>query len=214
LYDIAGIPAVNYKTFNSIKEFPHLDIQSKLLADKPSFISYEGFLAPDTYRIFKNSTATDIVKKLIFERNSQFTDKMYEDVKKSDRTLFEVITMASIVEREVRGKEDKSIVADIFWRRYDMNWALQADSTVHYAVGKKGNVFTTKEDRDSMSEWNTYRWPGLPLGPISNPSLESIIATIYPTKNNNWYFLTATDGSVKYGKTLEEHNQNVFRYLR
>jgi len=123
------------------------------------------------------------------------------------------LTLASIVEREVRGERDRKKVADIFWRRLDMNWALQADSTVHYAVGKTGNVFTSKEDRDSLSPWNTYKYPGLPLGPISNPDLESIMASIYPEPNEYYYFLTDEEGVVHYGKTLEEHNENRRKYL-
>jgi len=122
--------------------------------------------------------------------------------------------MASILEREVRSKDDKAIVSDLFWRRYNLNWALQADSTVHYAVRKKGDVFTTREDRDSVSPWNTYKYPGLPLGPISSPSLGSIMAAIYPEGNNYWYFLTDSDGAVHYAKNLDEHNQNVQKYLR
>ena len=82
------------------------------------------------------------------------------------------------------------------------------------AVDKQGDVFTTAEDRESNSPWNTYKYPGLPMGPISNPSLESIISAIYPEKNNYWYFLTTFDGEVKYAKNLDEHNANVYKYLR
>jgi len=153
------------------------------------------------------------VQKLITERESQFTDQMYADIVKSGHSVFEVLTMASILEREVRDSKDRKLVSDLFWRRYDQNWALQADSTVHYAVGKNGTVFTTAEDRDSLSPWNTYRYPGLPIGPISTPSLDSIMASIYPQSNEYWYFLTDKDGVVRYGKTLEEHNLNRQKYL-
>ncbi|MFA6427905.1 MAG: endolytic transglycosylase MltG [Candidatus Magasanikbacteria bacterium] len=186
----------------------------RVLKDKSWFVSYEGYLAPDTYRVFKSATAKDILLKLIEERDSQFTEQMYADIEKSGHTVHEILTMASIIEREVRSSEDRKIVSDLFWRRLDINWALQADSTVHYAVNKKGNVFTTSEDRDSLSAWNTYKYPGLPPGPISNPSLDAIMAAMYPEKNEYWYFMTTPEGEVKYGKTLEEHNQNVNKYLR
>ncbi|MFA4831369.1 MAG: endolytic transglycosylase MltG [Patescibacteria group bacterium] len=212
--ELVGWPAVNYKIANDIGKPTEIYNNVSVLRDKPRFVSLEGYLAPDTYRIYNDATIKDIIDKLINERDKQFTVRMYEDIKKAERNVHEVMTIASIVEREVRGAEDKKKAADIFWRRYDLNWALQADSTVHYAAGKIGDVFTTKEDRDSLSAWNTYRYPGLPPSPISNPSLESIMAAIYPEKNGYWYFATTFDGEVKYAKTLEEHNRNVQKYLR
>ena len=113
-----------------------------------------------------------------------------------------------MVEEEVQHPEDKAKVADILWRRYKNNWALQLDSSVHYVVDKTGNVFTTGKERSVDSLWNTYKYPGLPLGPIANPGLESIKAALYPEKNSYWYFLTGKDGTVYYAKTLEEHNAN------
>lgn len=210
-YAVVGQSAYNYKVAR--EEAPVVEGDWKITKDKPNFVSYDGYLAPDTYRIFKNATIEEIVQKLINERESQFTDQMYKDIEKSGRTVYEVLTMASILEREVRGEKDKKIVSDLFWRRYDQNWALQADSTVHYAVGKNGSVFTTSEDRDSLSPWNTYRYPGLPLGPISTPSFESIMAAIYPESNDYWYFLTDSSGKVWYASSLEEHNSNRVKHL-
>lgn len=212
--ELIGLPAVNYKVETSapvsVDEFGDL----KILKDKPWYLSYEGYLAPETYRIYVDATVKEIIEKLLKQREKQITEKMWADISKSGRSFQEILTMASILEKEVQTENDKVKVADIFWRRYDMNWALQADSTVHYAVGKSGDVFTTKEDRDSTSPWNTYKYPGLPLGPICNPSLESIEAAIYPSKNDYWYFITTLEGEVKYAKTLEEHNVNVSKYLR
>jgi UPF0755 protein len=79
---------------------------------------------------------------------------------------------------------------------------------VHYAVDRTGDVFTTSKEREFESPWNTYKYPGLPLGPIANPGIESIKATLYPEKNNYWYFLAGKDGTIYYGRTLEEHNAN------
>ncbi len=185
-----------------------------ILTTKPEGVSLEGYLRPDTYRIFKNATAEEIVTKLITSRENQFDRGMIEAFQASGRDLHEVMTVASIVEREVRGERDRAKVADIFWRRYDLNWALQADSTVHYAVGKTGELFSTAEDRKSLSPWNTYQYPGLPPSPISAPSIESIMATIYPEPNDDWYFLTDLEGGVHYAESLEEHNENVQKYIR
>lgn len=174
----------------------------------------EGYLAPETYRIFVDATAGDIVEKLSDERMSELTPEIRDEINASGRTLDDVMIVASIVEREVRSEEDRAKVADIFWRRLDHGWPLQADSTVHYVVGKKGDVFTTSDDRGTDSPWNTYKYPGLPPGPISNPSVESILATVHPEKNPYWFFLTTVDGEVKYAKTVEEHTTNVQKYLR
>lgn len=211
VYRVTGKPTFDYR--NSSDIVPNVG-EFKVSNDKLSFVSYEGYLAPETYRIFKNASVEDVVKKLIAHRNTQITEQMYQDIEKSGKSIYDVIIMASILEREVQSDEDNAQVADIFWRRFEKNWALQADSTVHYAVGKKKEVFTTKEDRSSNSLWNTYKYPGLPLGPISNPGMESINAAVYPEKNDYWYFLTTSNGEVKYAKTLEEHNENRVRYLQ
>ncbi|HLD31328.1 MAG TPA: endolytic transglycosylase MltG [Patescibacteria group bacterium] len=213
-FALVGKPAVNYK-LKGKSAAPLITNDFPILVDKPWYVSYEGYLAPDTYRIYNNATVEEIVERLIQERNQQITEEKQAAIKKSGRTWFEVLTMASILEREVRQEEDLKKVADIFWRRYDLNWALQADSTVHYATGKigEGELFTTKEDRDFNSPWNTYKYPGLPLGPICNPSLAAIEAAIYPTANDYWYFLTTTEGQVIYSQDLEEHNANVAKYL-
>lgn len=212
--EYVGLPAVNYKTWK--QGAPEIVLDLKILKDKPWYVSYEGYLAPETYRIYKNAAVKDIVQKLLTEREKQITPETWADIEKSGQSFFEILTMASILEREVKNVEDKKLVADIFWRRYDRNWALQADSTVHYAVGKTGagELFTTDEDRASLSPWNTYKYPGLPIGPICNPSLDSIKAALYSEKNDYWYFLTTPAGEVKYAKTLEEQNENRILFLK
>lgn len=203
--DLLGLPAIQNKVTK-------LNWDLKILQDKPSNVSYEGYLAPDTYRIYKNASLESILKKLIQQRDKQITDQMWQDIRKSSKSFHEILVMASILEKEVKTFEDKQKVADIFWRRLAINWALQADSTVHYVVGNTGTIFTTAGERSVDSLWNTYKYPGLPPSPICNPSLESIRAAIYPEKNNDWYFLTDKDGKVYYAETLGEHNANK-KYL-
>jgi UPF0755 protein len=211
-YDLAGVPASLYR--GSVDNGETLNSDLKIFDDKPKYASLEGYFAPDTYRIYKDSTLEDVVLKLIAERDGQITEEMYAQIKKSGRTFYEVLVVASLLEKEVRSTEDKAVVADIFWKRLDAGWPLQADSSVHYIVGTADSVFTSASDREVDSLWNTYKYPGLPRGPISNPSLESIVATIYPTHNDYWFFLTTFEGDVKYATTLEQHNANVNKYLR
>lgn len=188
---------------------------NELMSDWPGKISLEGYLAPDTYRVYADATAQDILNILLDERASQFTPELRADITKQKRTIHEVLTMASILEREVKTPADKAKVADIFWRRHDVGMVLQADSTVHYATGKTGTVFTTNEDRHVDNLWNTYKYPKLPPGPISNPSLGSIRSAVYPIKNDAWYFLTTLDtGEVKYARTLAEQNANAAKFLK
>lgn len=187
---------------------------SFIIKDLSKNLSLEGYLAPDTFRFFVDDKPEEIIKKLLDHRSAQFTDQMLADIKSQDKTIHQIMTMASIIEREVRGTEDRKKVSDIFWRRVNAGWGMQADSTVHYLTGTNGSVFTSKTDRDIDSPWNTYKYRGLPPGPISMPSVDSIMAAIYPVKNDAWYFITTFDGEVKYAKTLAEHNANVQKYLR
>jgi UPF0755 protein len=194
-----------------------LDFEEPLfiLQDIPDGISLEGYLRPDTYRIFVNSSLEEVLRKIILARDSQISETMRQAIQKSGRTVHQIMTVASLLEKEVRGEENKRIVSDLFWRRYDTAWPMQADSSVHYIFGTSGSVFTTKEMRDSLNPYNTYKYPGLPPGPIGTPSLLAIEAAIDPEPNDYWYFLTTLDtGEVKYGRTLDEHNVNVQRYLR
>lgn len=188
--------------------------EGELIQSLPDHLSLEGYLAPDTYRFYADDDIDTIIQTLIDHREKQFTEEMIADSKKQGRTIHEILTMASIIEREVRAPEDRKKVSDIFWRRVDAGWGMQADSTVHYLTGKKGDIFTDAEDRKSNSPWNTYKYKGLPPGPISMPSKDSIIAAIYPTPNDDWYFITTFEGDVKYAANLEEHNANVQKYLR
>ncbi|MBI5222536.1 MAG: endolytic transglycosylase MltG [Candidatus Magasanikbacteria bacterium] len=223
VYLVTGKPAVLYQ---KCPVYTHNDggkstlcfgnepiILSNDIEARPPQVSFEGYLSPDTYQVYSNASVFDILVKLMVKRNDELMNFYPQPLQRSGRTVHEILTMASILEREVKTEKDKRLVADIFWRRYDKNWALQADSTVHYALNKTGEVFTTQEERGSISPWNTYKYPGLPPSPICNPSLESIKAALYPEKNDYWYFLTGKDGAVHYAKTLEEHNENKVNYL-
>ena len=184
-----------------------------MLKDKPSFVSLEGFLFPDTYRIYRDSSSEEMIKIFLANFEKKISPEMREKFTAQKRSVFAVIIMASIIEKEVRGDEDRRLVSDIFWRRLEKGMPLQADSTVNYVVGEN-NPSSTAEDLAFNSLYNTYKYPGLPLGPICNPGLSAIVAAIDPVSNANWYFLTDKTGAVHYAKTLEEHNRNKMKYLK
>lgn len=176
--------------------------------------SAEGSLAPETIRFFKGVTVEEVIKAFHDVRVKQLTPSAEAAIKTLNIKPEELLTMASIVEKEARTKADRKLVADILWRRVKVGMALQVDSAIHYAIDKTGNVFTTDKERSIDSPWNTYKYPGLPPGPICNPSLESIDAALHPEPNKYWYFLSGTDGMMHYAGTLDEHNANRLKYLK
>ena len=189
-----------------IKEFDFLQ-------DKPANVDLEGYLFPDTYRIFKNSDSYDIIRKMLANFNAKLTSELRQEIVKQKKSFFEVLTLASIIEKEVSEPEDMKMVADIFYKRLIAGIALQSDATVNYATGKS-LIQPTYQDLSVNSLYNTYKYPGLPPGPISNPGINALKAAIYPTPNPYYYFLTSRDQQVIYSKTYEEHLANKNKYLK
>lgn len=175
-----------------------------ILKDKPKGSSLEGYLFPDTYFVAKNQDIKHLIIKMI-ENFSQKMNLYLKDIKAQKKSVYEIITMASIIEEEAKFKKDKYLISDILWRRLDFGILLQVDSTVNYITGEKKRFIDFKEMKiDSL--YNTYKYKGLPKGPICNPSLESIKASIFPKKNSYLYFLSDKNGNLYYSKKLEEHN--------
>jgi UPF0755 protein len=175
--------------------------------------SLEGLLFPDTYRIYRDAPAEEAARVMLDNFGRKMTGGVVEAVQTSGRGFLGVLTMASVVEREVQTPEDRRLVADILWRRLDRGMRLQADSTVNYATGAS-RPSATAADLEVESPYNTYMHAGLPPGPISNPGLDAIAASAAPMANDFWYFLTDVEGGVHYAKTYDEHLANKARYLR
>ena len=172
----------------------------------------EGYLFPDTYRIFKTATAEEIVGKMLGNFETKLTPAMKSEIEQKDRSLHDVITLASIIEREARTPAEMKMVSDIFWKRLAINMPLQSDATVNYVTGGS-TAQATYKDLETDSPYNTYKYPGLPPGPISNPGQAALDAAVYPTSNEYYYFLTDASGRAHYGRTFEEHGQNRAKYL-
>lgn len=172
----------------------------------------EGYLFPDTYFLFPNASSQTVIQT--FEDN--FAGKIAtikEDIDAHSKTLEEIIIMASIVEEEGRTPESRKMIADILWRRLENGMPLQVDAPFVYILGK-GSADLTVDDLAIDSPYNTYKYAGLPPGPITNPGLESILATIKPTQNEYLYFLTGNDGEMYYAKTFDEHVINKQKYIK
>mgnify|MGYP002725597039 CR=1 FL=1 len=219
LYKILGKPAYNYASAG--KKAPKLNFTNQggkdlypLLATHPGKVSYEGYIFPDTYRVYKDSPIHEVLKKIFNNLENKITSEMRAEMNKQGKNLFQILIMASLIEREANTLEDMQMVSDIFWRRNKQSWALQSCASVNYVTGK--NVpYISAQDQKIESPYNTYKYPGLPLGPVGNPGLNAIKAALYPKKNSYWYFMTgAKDGKMHYATTLDQHNVNVYNYLR
>ena len=119
--------------------------------------------------------------------------------------------MASIIEKEVPNPDDMKMISDIFYKRLDINMALQSDATINFFT-HKGTTRPSLDDLEIKNPYNTYRNSGLPPGPISSPGLSAIEAAIYPKSNSYYYFLTTPKGKVIYSKDYDEHLRNKYKY--
>lgn len=182
------------------------------LAERTGGASLEGYLFPDTYRVFKSTSAQEVIGKMLDNFDKKLTPELREKIKASKRSIFEAVILASIVEKEVRTPEDMKMVADVFIKRLKSGIALRSDATVNYITGK-GLVQPTLTDTKIDNLYNTYLYQGLPPGPIANPGFNALAAVIEPTANPYYYFLTTSSGQVIYSKTYEEHLQNKRKYL-
>jgi len=202
-----GICNQNY--FISLTKKDYSD-KFSFLADKPKKLNLEGYLFPDTYQIAKGETCEDIIELLLENFDRKLTPELRAEIKKQNKSVFDVITMASLIEKEVRSLDDKKIVSGILWKRIAIGMPLQLDCTINYITGKS-NASATIKDTKIDSLYNTYMYKDLPKGPISNPGINSIIAAIYPKKTNYLYWLS--DGITHFSETLEQHNEARALYL-
>lgn len=185
----------------------------EFLREKSEKVGLEGYLFPDTYEIVPELEIREIVRKMLQNFDEKVTPELREEIVSQGKTLFEVIIMASILEKEVKTYEDRQITAGILWKRLRMGWPLQVDATLTYLTGKE-SLNLTKDDLKIDSPYNTYKYYGLPLGPICNPGLESIRAAIYYKESSYWFYLTTSEGETIFSETLEEHNLARFNYLK
>ena len=174
----------------------------------------EGYLFPETYYV----NIEEFVPKFFLERMmttfrrrvlETFPDKFVD----SKRSLHEIITMASLLEKEARTDEERPVVAGILWKRYDAGLGLGVDATVRYILNKPTGAITTG-DLNTNNPYNTRKFKGLPPGPIASPGEASIRAALFPQKSPYWYYLHGSDGQIHYAETNEEHNLNKFEYIR
>jgi len=173
--------------------------------------TFEGYLFPETYHFPKGITAEQIINKMIAYFRSVFTPAWAERANAIGFTTHQVVTLASIVEKETARPEERPLIAAVFLNRLKRRMRLESDPTVIYGIKDfDGNL--TRKHLKTMSPYNTYRIKGLPPGPIANPGRASIEAVLYPSEEPYLYFVSKNDGSHHFSPTLREHNQMVRRY--
>ena len=201
------------------------------LSGAPKGSGLEGYLFPDTYRVFQDAGLKEVVVKML----ENFDRKLEPDIRAEiarpvrdfisngasrNKTLFEIVTMASLIEKEIVSDEDRAVVSGILWKRLDAGIPLQVDATIAYAQAQnskrkaQNNGKISLDDTRIDSPYNTYKYRGLPQGPISNPGLSAIRAAVYPKSSPYLYYLSAPDGRTIFSRTLEEHNAAKAKYLR
>jgi len=180
----------------------------------------EGYMFPDTYRIPREASASAVVSLFKDNFEKKILEPYKNDIRQSSLSVLEIITLASIIEREGRTDEDRPVIAGILFNRMKESWPLETDATLQYALGYQSKEKTWwkkelyEEDKTIDSPFNTYTNVGLPPAPIANPGLSSIKAVLHPTQTENMFYIHDKSGNVHYAKTIDEHNANVEKYLR
>ena len=194
------------------------------LAERPSGASLEGYLYPDTYRLpAEGATAADLLGRQLDKFAEQVMPFWREAKAKdtTDLTLHQVLTLASIIEREAIADDERPMIVGVYLNRVARKMKLQADPTVQYAMGYQPDTkrwwktpMNLDEYASANSPYNTYLYPGLPPGPIASPSLKSIQAVLEPAQHDYLFFVAEPGGTGRhaFARTYEEHLKNVERY--
>lgn len=189
------------------RHLPRFDQETFLKLAQP----LEGYLYPDTYFFFPNATEEQVVKTMLSNFELQVKD-LREAIASSEHSFEEIIVMASLLEKEAHRYADRQRIAGVLWRRIDIGMALQVDAAFLYFLGRT-TYDLTLEDLQIDSPYNTYKYKGLPPGPITNPSVSSIRAALDPIDTGALFYLADRHGNTYYSKTYEEHLQKKRIYI-
>ena len=189
------------------------------LAGMPAGQSLEGYLFPDTYQIDGSSNARNMIQRMLRRFDEVVTPQIRADAADNGLTVHELLTLASIIEREAVLDDERALISGVFHNRLARGIPLQADPTAQYAIGRTGpgarwwKPDVNGDDLRTQSPYNTYVVNGLPPGPIAAPGLASIVGAARPESTPYLYFVARGDGSHAFSETLEEHTRNIERYL-
>ena len=212
LVSVGLAPSVD--DFMRATEDPKWNDKFSFLHTRPSGVALEGYLFPDTYSVREDATVDDIIEMLLTNFEQRAAPQLLAQADALGMTLHQVVTMASIIEREAALPDERSTIASVYYNRLAIPMPLQADPTVQYQLGAPGDWWPqlTGDNLQQDGRYNTYLNPGLPPGPICNPGLASIQAALQPAQTDYLYFVAKGDGSHAFATTYEEHQQNIEQY--
>jgi len=203
----------------SLKEWKIEDFLEKkyfdIFSEIPTDASLEGYLFPDSYHLPQGLEEKEILSIFIDNFVLKTEDSLFFEIKEQKRNFYEILIMASLLEKEVREETDKKMVADILWRRLDTNFPLQVDATICYAEYESFKKCSLNRELFKLdSPYNTYLYKGLPPTPINNPGIESMQAALNSLSNDYWYYMTDREtGRTIFSETFEEHLEARGKYL-
>lgn len=185
-----------------------------ITAIDPEADTLEGYLFPDTYHLPRSAGAADLVQRMVQRFKGVFDEELQRKAKATGLTVRQLMSLAALVEKETARAEERPIVAAVYHNRVRIGMPMQADPTVIYALKRAGrwNGNITRADLQFDSPYNTYRYPGLPPGPIASPGKAAIEAAVAPAAVDYLYFVSRNDGSHAFATTLPEHNRNVQKW--
>jgi UPF0755 protein len=173
--------------------------------------SLEGYVFPDTYHLAKGLTPEQILTRMVLRLRAKLSPEIVAQARGRGMDVHQLLTLASIIEREAVVQEERPVISGVFWNRLQLGMPLQADPTVQYAVGKERRALT-RADLATDHPYNTYVHPGLPAGPIASPGLSAIEAAVAPASVKYLYFVASDDHRHHFSTTIAEHNAAVARY--
>jgi UPF0755 protein len=221
LYRITIPEGLNIKEVAALVEKATLSTQKKFIAlchDK-SFISstgikansLEGYLFPDTYFFPRHTSCEKIITTMIGHFKIIFTEKWKTRAKNLGFSIHDIVTLASIIEKETGDAQERPLISSVFHNRLAKNMRLESDPTVIYGIKNfDGNI--KRKHLKTVTPYNTYQIKGLPVGPIANPGALSLKAALYPVKSKYLFFVSKKDTTHKFSKTIQEHNHAVEKY--
>lgn len=175
----------------------------------PGAASLEGYLFPSTHYVTVGAGAREVVEQMVAEFEAHWRPEWNARLAELGLTRHELVTLASIIEGEVRHDRDRRYVSSVYHNRLRAGWRLQADPTVIYALGRRRRLF--EKDYETRSPYNTYQIDGLPPGPIGQPSAASLEAALYPARTGFFFLVAQADGQHVFSRTLREHLAAVRR---
>lgn len=204
------------KGFGKAAEFRKAAENAKLIADlDPAARDLEGYLFPETYSLPRDMPAAVVVEQMVQGFKNALSADVTAGAKAQGLTIRRLVTLASLVEKETGAGDERPLVAAVYRNRLKINMPMQADPTVIYALTKAGQYqgnLTREHLRELDSPYNTYKYGGLPPGPIASPGRASLVAAAKPADVDYLYFVSKNDGTHVFASTLAEHNRNVFTW--